>query len=305
MKGLSALLACAALAFYAAPVGASVPPPLPRAEATFDVGSLHVQQYGTGAQTVIFIPGLTCGPWEWSGQIALLSAHYTIYALTLPGMDGQPAISGPLFQTATADFWRLLDARHVIKPVVIGHSLGGTMAFMLATQHPERLAGAISVDGLPLYPGDFGMSASQISAFATQAATQMESASPAQFAQAERSEIIPNMVTAQSDVDAIAPLVALSDPAAAGRWFQEDILLDLRPSLPKANVPILLIAPFDGSVDARFGATTMEQKRAFYARIVNGAPDLQIAMIDHSRHFAMYDQPQAVNAAIVGFLGKL
>src|SRR5579872_486295 len=136
------LVLCASfVALAQATTPAAVPPPLPAPVATFNVGSLHVQQYGGGPRSLIFIPGLTCGPWEWSGQIARLSSQYTIYALTLPGFDGQPPISGPLFDTTTADFWRLLQSKNIVKPIVIGHSLGGTMGFMLATQHPELLGG--------------------------------------------------------------------------------------------------------------------------------------------------------------------
>lgn len=298
------LIAAIAFALPSLPAAASVPPPAPAPSATFNVGSLRVQQYGDGQRALIFIPGLACGPWEWSGQIAHFASRYTIYAVTLPGFDGQPPISGPLFATATADFWKLLDEKHITKPVVIGHSLGGTMGFMLATQHPGRLGGVISLDGLPIYPGSAFLTPKKVKAMATATALRLASLTPAQFAAEEKTQILPYLITAQSDVNAIAPLVAKSDPAASGKWLEEDMLLDLRPELPKANVPILLIAPYDASVDARFGASTIGAKQAFYAGLVKGAPNLRIVMIDHSRHFAMYDQPQAVSAAIAGFLAQ-
>jgi pimeloyl-ACP methyl ester carboxylesterase len=284
---------------------AAVPPPLPAPVATFDVGSLHVQQFGSGPRTLIFIPGLTCGPWEWSGQIAHFSSQYTVYALTLPGFDGQPPISGPLFATTTADFWNLLDQKHIAKPIVIGHSLGGTMGFMLATQHPDRLGGVIALDGLPILPGFNFMTAAQRQAIAQQTQAQIAQDTQAQFAAYERTTAIPSMVTSPADVDAIAALAAKSDPATSGRWLGEDMTLDLRPQLPKATVPILLIAPFDATVDGQYHMTTPEQKRAFYQTLVAGAPNLQIDVIDHARHFAMYDQPQAVTDDITQFLAKI
>lgn len=284
---------------------AAVPPPLPSPVATFDVGSLHVQQFGSGPKALIFIPGLTCGPWEWSGQIAHFSSQYTIYALTLPGFDGQRAIAGPLFATTTADFWKLLQTKSIVKPIVIGHSLGGTMGFMLATQHPELLGGVIALDGLPILPGVNFMSVQQRAQTAAQMQAQISKETQAQFAAYERTKSIPDMVTSHTDSDAIAALSGRSDPAATGRWLAEDMTLDLRPQLPKANVPILLIAPFDVSVDGQYRMTKPDDKRAYYQSLVAGAPNLQIDMIDHSRHFAMYDQPQAVTDDIAAFLAKV
>lgn len=283
-------------------VSPAVPLSAPTPVATFDVGSLHVTQYGSGSQTLIFIPGLTCGPWEWSGQIAHFASRYTIYALTLPGFDREPAIDGPLFPTTTADFWRLLDEKHITKPVIVGHSLGGTMGFMLATQHPERLAGVVSVDGLPIHPLAVVMPAASVKVMAARLAERMATMSPSQFAQFQRTSVLPSLVTSSQDVDAIAALAAKSDPPATGKWFEEDLTLDLRPALTQARIPILLLAPYQAAVDAQYHLPTIEAKRDFYAGIVQNAPHVTVTMIPNSRHFAMYDQPQALTDDIAAFL---
>lgn len=300
----SSFLGAALFVLAASYAVAAVPPPLPAPVASFDVGSLHVDQYGSGPRALVFIPGLTCGPWEWSGQISHFASSYTVYALTLPGSDGRAPISGPLFQTVSADFWNLLAQKHVVKPIVIGHSLGGTLGFMLATQHPELLGGMISLDGLPVFPSSAFATPQQIRAQVSQMVAQIGSMSPQEFEAGERQQIS-FMVTSPSDVDAIVPLVARSDPGATARWLSEDLLLDLRPQLAKANVPILLLAPFDATVDGYVHMPTLDVKRSFYASLVKNAPNVQIEMIDRSRHFAMYDQPQAVTDDIAAFLGKL
>jgi pimeloyl-ACP methyl ester carboxylesterase len=286
--------------FVTAPAFAAVPPPLPIATATFDVGSLHVQQFGSGTQTLIFIPGLTCGPWEWSGEIARLSSRYTIYALTLPGFDGQPSIAAPLFPRVTADFWTLLDRKHIVKPIVIGHSLGGTTGFMLATQHPERLRGVIALDGLPIYPTDIFSTPDKVAAMADALAAQLAAIPQADFAASEK-QTLPGMVTAPSDVDAIAALSGRSDPKASAQWFKEDVELDLRPDLAKADVPILLLAPYDATIYGKYFPTA-DRFKAFYASIVKNAPNASVVVIPNSRHFAMYDQPKATSDAIDAFL---
>src|ERR1700756_5743432 len=102
---IACVLALSTLCFTAR-ANAALPPPLPAAIESFEAGSLHVDVFGTsGKPALVFIPGLACVPWEWSGEIARLSSNYHIYALTLPGFDGRSAITAPLFPTVTSDFW--------------------------------------------------------------------------------------------------------------------------------------------------------------------------------------------------------
>ncbi|MBV8490281.1 MAG: alpha/beta fold hydrolase, partial [Candidatus Eremiobacteraeota bacterium] len=149
---------------------------VPSPVATFDVGTLHVDEFGHGAQTLILIPGLGSGSWAWDGTIARFSSHYTIYVLTLPGFDGRAATKeSPLFAAFAGDFWKLLADRKIDKPLVIGHSLGGTLAFLLAEEHPERLRAIVAVDGLPIFPAVANATADQRLAAADKMAATLES----------------------------------------------------------------------------------------------------------------------------------
>ncbi len=310
MKGLmfASLFAVGALCF-GAPAQAKLPPALPPPTSTFNQGTLRVDVYGTpNKQALIFIPGLTCGPWEWSGEIARFSPNYTIYALTLPGFDGQPAVAGPLFPKVTSDFWNLLQAKNITKPIVIGHSLGGTTAIMLAEQHSDRLAGIVAVDGLPMLPGIETMTPAQREQSADQLASMIASAStPAAFEAAEKAYVLPYMITAPQDVAAVAPLVARSDPKASAAWMKEDMLLDLRPQLTAATVPALEIAPFDPQLDPHAPAkfSTAAQKQAYYTTLLKGYSAAKVQIVQPSRHFIMYDQPAALDAAITQFIQQL
>ncbi len=290
---------------FAAVTAQGAVPPLPAAQSSFDAASLHVDVYGTpGKQAMIFIPGLTAGPWEWAGEITDFAPSYTIYALTLPGFDGRPGINTPLFPTITNDFWTMLNSHAISKPIVIGHSLGGTLALMLATQHPDRLSAAIALEGLPIFPGGERMSAAAREAQASQIKAQMSGATPAQFEAFERSYMLPSMVTSPSDVNAIATASARTDSATAAQWLYEDYMLDIRPQLKNATVPILEITPFDAAVDAKppISIATAPAKQAYYASLLSNAPQAKVVVVQPARHFAMYDQPAQVHAAIADFL---
>jgi pimeloyl-ACP methyl ester carboxylesterase len=282
---------------------ATVPTPLPAPLRSFDAGSLHVDVYGTPERrALIFIPGLTCGPWEWSGEIARLSPTYTIYALTLPGFDGHPAIKPPLFQTVTGDFWTLLQTQSIVKPVLIGHSLGGTLAIMLAEQHSDRLGGVISVDGLPIFPGMDRMTADQRAQAAAQMTAAMAQAStPEQFAAMEKTYVLPNLMTSPDDIAVVAPLTARSDIAATAAWTSEDIALDLRPQLTTVGAPLLVIAPYDAALEGKM-LPDAAAKRSYYEALLANDPAANVQMIEPARHFVMYDQPQKLHDAIASFV---
>lgn len=297
-----------ALAFFAlsSPAQASLPPPLPKAAGSFDAGSIHVDVYGTaGKPALIFIPGLTCGPWEWAGEIAQFAPAYTIYALTLPGFDGRPAIKGPLVQTVSADFWTMLQTRSIQKPIIIGHSMGGTLGILLAEQHSGNLTAVIAVDGLPIFPGLEKLSAAQrAQSGARMSALVASAATPQQFELMEKTYSLPFLMTSPADIDAVAPLTAKSDPQAVGAWVVEDVTTDLRPQLAGITIPLLEIAPFDPMLDGKTFATP-DAKGKYYESLLTGDATAKVQVIEPSRHFIMYDQPQKLHAAIQGFLAGI
>lgn len=302
---LASVLAASTL-WFAAPARASVPPPLPPPQASFSSGSLRVDVYGTsGKPALVFVPGLMCGAWEWAGEIERFSPRYTIYALALPGFDGQPAVSGDPFNTVSAEFWTMLQARRIDKPIVIGHSLGGTLAIMLAEQHSDRLSGVIAVDGMPIFPGMQLMPPAARVAMARQMTASIASiAGPAQLEAAEKTYSLPYMMTSPADVASVAPLTARSDPKAAAAWMQQDLTMDLRPGLASVRIPLLEIAPFDPQFDPKTPAAlaSASQKQAYYASLLAGDPSAAVLTIAPSRHFVMYDQPAKLDAAIASFL---
>jgi pimeloyl-ACP methyl ester carboxylesterase len=301
IRTLRALLG-AALFFTAAHTAATAAalPSLPAPAESFEAGSIHVDRYGSGAQTLVFIPGLSCGPWEWAEAIGRFSKTATVYALTLDGFDGRTYVpNDDLFATFTHDVYALLDARKIERPVVIGHSLGGTLAFALAQAQPNRIAGFVSLDGLPVFP----TMAQAPEASRKQAAAAMAS----QIAGETHDQMLAYDVgymrsaTLQSDlVQPAATLEATSDPKATAAWLQADLDADLRPGLPAMNTPGLLLMPY-----ASPSPYTLEQTTAFYQSLVHGAPRVTVVPIEGARHFAMLDQPAAVDAAITRFLASL
>jgi pimeloyl-ACP methyl ester carboxylesterase len=196
----------------AAPAAAPFSSPPTPAE-SFDAGTLHVDKFGAGPQPLVLIPGLGGGPWVWYDTIATLSPTHTLYVITLPGFDGRPATTErPLFASFARDFWALLADHKIDKPVVIGHSLGGTLAIALAAEHPDRLSAIVAADGLPVFPMLAAATPQRREASAAQMANAFESFSDADALAANRNYMTTIGTNKPELVEPAARLQSRSDP---------------------------------------------------------------------------------------------
>ncbi|HEY3675296.1 MAG TPA: alpha/beta hydrolase [Candidatus Tumulicola sp.] len=302
---IAAALTLVALSAVAVPVQAGTLPPAPAPSASFDSGMLHVDRYGSGPQSLILIPGLGSGPWSWYGTIAHFSPKYTIYAVTLAGFDGRPPSTEiPLISSFSSDFWQMLSSHDIKMPVVIGHSLGGTLAFLLAEQHPELLRAVVAADGMPIFPLLASKTDAEREAIANQAAGMYGALSPA-GALSYETNFMQTIGTNQPDLVApTAKLEAASDPKTVAAWLQTDLASDLRPELPAISIPVLEIMPYDPSMGAKAGFT-QEQGVAFYRSLLIGTQHATVVAIGPSKHFVMLDQPDKFYAAVQQFLDGL
>lgn len=289
-----------ALLFFILPVAAPAATPA----SSYDAGSVHVDQYGNGTPALVLIPGLTDSAAVWDTTIARYASSHTIYALTLPGFGGRTPIAPPMLDAVDHDIAALLAKAG--KPVVIGHSLGGFLAIRLAEEHSDLLAGAIAIDGLPVFAGTDKMSPAARAALAEKVGNGISNASPAQFQQAEKAQL--GYMTKAENVATAESFSQGADVKATGTYLAEMMAADLRPELSKVTVPLLEIGPFDASVDPAnpFGPMpTIEKKQAYYQSLFAGDPTARVVMVGDSRHFIMLDEPEKLFAAIDAFLAAL
>jgi pimeloyl-ACP methyl ester carboxylesterase len=274
--------------------------------ATSTVGTLKVERHGDHGRPVILIPGLEGGPWVWERTIGALQKDHVVYAVTLAGFDGVPApAGGSLFDRADASLKQLIEQRKIDKPVLVGHSLGGTLALRFAGEHPRMISGVVAVDGLPVFPGMERMGMEQRKAMAAQIRQQMGALSPEQFA-AQSLAYMQHVGVIDPQLAArYAPMNARSDIKASAQYMAEDMLADYRPGLKNANVPILEISPYNAPDFAHSPKPMSEaQKTAYYESLLAGAPQAKVVSISPSRHFVMLDQPTTFQRTLESFLAS-
>jgi pimeloyl-ACP methyl ester carboxylesterase len=108
-----------------------------------------VKIIGEGSKSLILMPGLSCSGEVWNETADHYKKNYKCYVLTMHGFAGTKADSTSDYKNWEAGIVRYITDNKIDKPVFIGHSIGGGMAMMLASDHPGLLSKIIVVDALP------------------------------------------------------------------------------------------------------------------------------------------------------------
>jgi len=266
------------------------------APATEEVGALRVEQVSAKGSPLIFIPGLACGPWVWEATVARLKDHYAIYLVTLPGFDGRKAQAGATIDSLQRDVRSLIEKRHIVKPVLVGHSLGGILGLGVAADDSALIAGVVAVEGLPVFPGTESITGDR-SAIAQRAHAQMDGQTPEQFAASQ--QIYMKQIGSVDEATALelAARTSRSDAAATADFAAQALALDLRPRLATIKVPVVEISPFNAPDFAAMGVDE-NGKTGYYRMLLTGIAHLEVVSISPARHFVMFDQPEKFAAAL-------
>lgn len=120
------------------------------------------------AETILLIHGMWGGPWNWANYRSVLEGHgYRCVAATLPyhDMDPRAAPDPRLGTTGLLDYAAALEGELKqlrTKPILIGHSMGGLLAQILAAR---RLARAVVLLTPAAPAGIFAVAPSVIHSF--------------------------------------------------------------------------------------------------------------------------------------------
>jgi pimeloyl-ACP methyl ester carboxylesterase len=274
----------------------------------FEIDGMLVEQHGNKAggkgRPLILIPGLATGGWVWQETVRAFSGDHAVYVLTLPGFDGRPAAPAKAFDAARAAVEKLIAQRRLDRPVIVGHSLGATMAFAVAEDKPAQVGGVVAIDGLPVMPGTETLPPAERSRYAQTMKARLAGTNAALFASQQQGYMRTIGVMDMGKADDLALLTGRSDPASVGQYAADVLELDLRPGLKNIQAPVLVISPFF-DLDAGPQGLTANAKADYYRSLVQGAPKIDVVTVEPARHFAMIDQPQQVNDAIRRYLASL
>lgn len=111
--------------------------------------SIHYESTGAGS-SVLFIHGLGSSTRDWERQVEHFAPSYRVITLDLRGHGQSDKPNGPYtIHQFSEDVAELIDELDLAPVSAVGISLGGMVAFQLATDHPELMDRLVVVNALP------------------------------------------------------------------------------------------------------------------------------------------------------------
>lgn len=293
---ISAILAVT-LAASAAPALADAAVPGPTApgptHATARLGDarIHYLSKGQGADAVVFIHGWACDASFWDAQLAALGANRRVIALDLLGFGKSDAPEAEYTQELLAQsLAAVLDAAQVRRAVLVGHSMGLSVAKRYIDAHPERVAGLFIVDGVYMDLPKYEARAQGMRAVLAKP----ENAADAGWRQFVAGFVQPmfSPATPQELRDKTLSTMQNSPRHAA----RSSMLHYLAPGSWNP-------APAELPVQAVY-SVGMAKNMAVAENLPQVFPRVHIEQWDDCGHFIMFDQPQRLSRAVAEFAAR-
>ena len=267
----------------------------------FQSDRISVVAKGSGPD-VILIPGMTSSPSAWRSVADM--PGYRFHYVQVKGFAGIPpeaSAQGNVSAPVAAEIARYIEAAGLDRPALIGHSMGGTMALMIAARHPDAVSKAMVVDQLPfmgIVYGPPGTTPESVRPTADKLRAGMAEATPEEF-QKRLEAMTTAMVRNEEQRALVLADAKASDRRTVANAFHELIVTDLRPELSPIKVPVtvLYVTPegvplTDAQIDAVYQAS--------YAPLAG----VELVRIPDSAHFIMSDNPERFKAEMKAFLAE-
>lgn len=261
--------------------------------------SFSVAVAGRGP-AIVLIPGLMTPGAVWQSTVERYQDRYTLHTVTLAGFGGPAPVGAPFLPRVRDELIQYLRTNRIEKPVIVGHSLGGFLAYWIAATAPDLIGGVVAVDGVPFLPA-LGNPAATAAAMAPQA-RQIE----ALYASFTGEQLVAQsrmalgaMITKPADVEHALTWVTKVDPRTTGLAVAEMMTTDLRADVARITAPVLLLGATGGAPEARRPA--LEQG---YAAQLARLPGARVKIASTARHFIMLDDPAFLYSALDAFLAE-
>ncbi|MBA2626903.1 MAG: alpha/beta hydrolase [Gemmatimonadales bacterium] len=262
----------------------------------FGSDEISVVTRGSGPD-VILIHGLAGNIGVWAPSAEALDDHYRLHLVEIHGFGGVARSSTDSLVTAAVarEVARYVREMKLTRPALVGHSMGGTIAMMVAARNPGLVGRVMVVDMVPsmgAMMGQPGATPETLRPVADQMRAQILNGNllDQMVGSMARSEEHRRMLVAYADS---------SDRLTVANAMHELILTDMRPEIARIDVPLTVVYVQRPDVTVpphQFDASMKEMYR--------NAPNATMVRIDESNHYIQLDQPARFVAAVETFMRR-
>lgn len=261
---------------------------------------ITVEVEGDGPD-VVLIPGLSSPRAVWAPTAERLKATHRLHLVEVRGFGGDaPGLNadGPILEPMMREIADYIDDCIVDQgrpaPAIIGHSLGGLTAMMIAARSPKEVGRLMVVDSLPFFGMLFGPTAT-VADVEPQAAAMQTMLAARDSAEAD-DRTLQMMSATDAGRAQVKAWTQAANAKVAAQLMYDDMTTDLRPELSAIAAPFTMLYPLDAS------AMPEAMVDGLYKGAFTTAKTVKLKRIDGSRHFIMLDQPEAFAEAVDEFL---
>jgi 3-oxoadipate enol-lactonase len=239
--------------------------------------------------SLVFLHGIGGAARAWHGQLDFFKHRYRTIAWDMPGYGGSapfPIVSIAALADALQDFLQLVRA---MKPILVGHSIGGMIVQQLLVKHPRIASAIVLAQTSPAFgkpDGDWQKAFIEARLGPLDRGETLAALAPS---------LIKDLVGDDPDIGGmeLARDCMASVPEATYRATMMSMLgFDQRNALKDIVVPTLLLS---GSKDKNAPAPMM-------AKMATYVPSARYIELEGVGHLANLERPAAFNAALESFL---
>lgn len=244
--------------------------------------AFEVRVIGEG-EPLLFFPGFTCTDAVWEDQVAELSKDHECHLFTFAGFGEVPPIEFPWYPKIEEEVQEYILKNQLGNAVVIGHSLGGTLALSLASKHPQFkqliIVDALTATGALMFPNYSSESMVYDSPYNNQVLAMSED----DFSNMAM-VMASGMTNNANRRNEIIEWMKKADRKTYVYGYTDYLKVDLREEVSKIKIPVTILA-----ATQPFGE---EMARQTYKNQYKNLAGYELRFAQEASHFIMFDQPE-------------
>ena len=256
--------------------------------ASLSSGSLSYRSSGVG-RALVFLHGILGNSQSWAFQYEYFGRTRHVIAWDAPGF-GQSDMVEPSLDAYVSALRDFLDALGQHQIILVGHSMGGTIASRFAVFYPNRVCRLILSC---THPGYGQQESSPMPEKFENRMREVRDIGPKEYGKRRANELLPGSCPA-SVLDYAAELASQTNPEGLRRATLALQLADNRPLLPKLEMPVLVLT---GEKDA----TVLPWLKADLLRLTPITLHVDMPGLGHAPYL---QAPNIYNSLIDAFLAK-